>query len=160
MRGSRKFSQGGGGVQIPRRGLMENFNMAKNNYLVIPGGSRPRVPPSGSAHECRYSYLLQLSAIQIFPFITAIYNTDTYFIYYNNMQYRYFYLLHLSVIQLLLFFYSCLQYRYFYLLQLSAIQIFLFIATICNTDIFFYYSYLQYRYFIHYNYLQYRYFYL
>ena len=42
---------GGGGVQIPRRGLTENFNMAKTNNLAIPefqgwGG----VPPSGSAH--------------------------------------------------------------------------------------------------------------
>ena len=36
---------GGGGVQIPRRGLMENFNMAKINNLAIPGGSGPPVPP-------------------------------------------------------------------------------------------------------------------
>ena len=50
MRGSRKFS-GGGGVQVPRRGLTENFNMAKINNLAIPGGgSGPPVPPSGSAH--------------------------------------------------------------------------------------------------------------
>ena len=43
MRGSRKFSQGGGGggVQIPRRGLMEIFNMAKINNLAIPGGGGP-----------------------------------------------------------------------------------------------------------------------
>ena len=50
MRGSRKFSRGGGGrgFQIPRRGLMENFNMAKINNLAIPGGgggSGPPVPP-------------------------------------------------------------------------------------------------------------------
>ena len=39
------------GVQIPRRGLTENFNMAKINNLAIPGagrgvgvGSRPPVP--------------------------------------------------------------------------------------------------------------------
>ena len=53
MRGSRKFSQGGGGVQIPRRGLTENFNMAKINNLAIPGGVGVRTPcpPSGSAHE-------------------------------------------------------------------------------------------------------------
>ena len=38
MHGSRKFSQGG--VQIPRRGLTENFNMAKINYLATPGGVR------------------------------------------------------------------------------------------------------------------------
>ena len=39
MRGSRKISQvGGGGVQIPRRGLTENFNMAKDNNLAIPIG--------------------------------------------------------------------------------------------------------------------------
>ena len=45
MRGSRKLSQGG--VQIPRRGLTENFNMAKINNLAIPGGggSGPPVPP-------------------------------------------------------------------------------------------------------------------
>ena len=41
MRGSRKFSRGGGrgggggGVQIPRRGLTEK---AKTNNLAIPGG--------------------------------------------------------------------------------------------------------------------------
>ena len=49
MRGSRKFSRGGGGggVEIPRRGLTENFNMAKINNLAIPGGggSGPPVPP-------------------------------------------------------------------------------------------------------------------
>ena len=35
------------GVQIPRRGLTENFNMAKINNLAIPGGvgSVPPVPP-------------------------------------------------------------------------------------------------------------------
>ena len=61
MRGSRKFSHGG--VQIPRRGLAENFNMAKINNLAIPvlgvcvcvwggggGGPDPLVPPSRSAH--------------------------------------------------------------------------------------------------------------
>ena len=30
-----------GGVQIPRRGLAENFNMAKINNLAIPGGGVP-----------------------------------------------------------------------------------------------------------------------
>ena len=56
MRGSRKFSQGG--VQIPRRGLTENFNMAKFHNLAILGGGgggggvqTPCPPPSGSAHE-------------------------------------------------------------------------------------------------------------
>ena len=41
------FSGGvGGGVQIPRRGLTENFNMAKTNNLAIPGGGGgPPVPP-------------------------------------------------------------------------------------------------------------------
>ena len=37
----RQFSRGGGwgwGVQIPRRGLTENFNIAKINNLAIPGG--------------------------------------------------------------------------------------------------------------------------
>ena len=44
MRGSRKLSRGGGwsggggGVQIPTRGLTENFNMTKINNLAIPGG--------------------------------------------------------------------------------------------------------------------------
>ena len=37
------FSGGGGGVKISRRGLTENFNMAKINNLAIP--------PSGSAHD-------------------------------------------------------------------------------------------------------------
>ena len=32
------FPGGGGGVQIPRRGLTEYFNMAKTNNLAIPGG--------------------------------------------------------------------------------------------------------------------------
>ena len=33
------FLEGGGGcVKIPRRGLTENFNMAKINYLAISGG--------------------------------------------------------------------------------------------------------------------------
>ena len=48
-----KFLRGGGGFQIPRRDLKENFNMAKINNLAIPGGgggSGPPVPPSGSAH--------------------------------------------------------------------------------------------------------------
>ena len=46
MRGSRKFSQGGGGVQIPRRGLTEIFNVAKINNLAIPGwGPDPLSPP-------------------------------------------------------------------------------------------------------------------
>ena len=49
----------GGGVQIPRRGITENFNMAKINNLAIitrregGGGVRrsgPPVTPSGSAH--------------------------------------------------------------------------------------------------------------
>ena len=43
----------GRGVQIPRRGLTENFIMAKINNLAIPGGGgvRSPCPPSGSAHE-------------------------------------------------------------------------------------------------------------
>ena len=31
------WREGGGGVQIPIRGLTENFNMAKINNLAIPG---------------------------------------------------------------------------------------------------------------------------
>ena len=54
--------RGVGGVQIPRRGLTENFNMAKINNLAIitrwGGGGGwglgempgPHVTPSGSAH--------------------------------------------------------------------------------------------------------------
>ena len=39
------------GVQIPRRGLTENFNMAKTNNLAIPGGGVwTPCPASGSAH--------------------------------------------------------------------------------------------------------------
>ena len=37
-----------GGVHIPRRGLTENFNMAKINNVVIPGGGGgpdPLPPP-------------------------------------------------------------------------------------------------------------------
>ena len=46
MSGSRKFSQWeGAGVQIPRRGLTENFNMAKINNLAIPGGIETPSPP-------------------------------------------------------------------------------------------------------------------
>ena len=57
MRGSRKFSQGG--VQIPRRSLTENFNMAKINNLAMPGGGGggggggTPVPPYGSAHDLK-----------------------------------------------------------------------------------------------------------
>ena len=40
----------GGGVQIPRRGLTENFNMAKTMWQFQGGGGGPPVPPSGSAH--------------------------------------------------------------------------------------------------------------
>ena len=64
------FLRGGGGVQIPRRGLTENFNMAKINNLAIitrwgggGGGKRsgppvtPLDPPMRSAcgfvSECR-----------------------------------------------------------------------------------------------------------
>ena len=34
-----------GGVQIPRRGLTKNFNMAKINNLAISGGVRTPCPP-------------------------------------------------------------------------------------------------------------------
>ena len=40
------FLRGGGGSKIPRRGLTENFNMAKINNLAIPGGGvRTPCPP-------------------------------------------------------------------------------------------------------------------
>ena len=36
------FLRGGGGVQIPRRGLTENFNIAKiNNMAFLGGGGGP-----------------------------------------------------------------------------------------------------------------------
>ena len=44
-RGSRNFSQGGGGVQIPRRGLTENFNTTKIKNLAIPGEGGTGVRP-------------------------------------------------------------------------------------------------------------------
>ena len=61
MRGSRKFSQagvgGGGGVQIPRMGLTENFStwqkLSKDKSMAIPEGVRTpcrTVPRSGFAH--------------------------------------------------------------------------------------------------------------
>ena len=43
-----------GWVQIPRRGLTENFNIAKINNLAIPvggGGGPEPLSPSGSAYE-------------------------------------------------------------------------------------------------------------
>ena len=48
---------GGSGVQIPRRGLTENFNMAKTNNLAIPGGPDPLSPPppdSPMHSTCRF----------------------------------------------------------------------------------------------------------
>ena len=45
----------GGGVQSPRRGLTENFNMAKINNLAIPGGGG--VPLDPSAHVERAGFL-------------------------------------------------------------------------------------------------------
>ena len=56
MRGSRKFSQGGGGGPNSQKGSDINFNMAKTYNLAIPGvcvgGGTPcpLPPPSGSAH--------------------------------------------------------------------------------------------------------------
>ena len=41
MRGSRNFLKVGGGPN-PRRGLTENFNMAKNDNLAIPRGGSAR----------------------------------------------------------------------------------------------------------------------
>ena len=49
---------GGGGVQTPKRGLTENFNMAKNNNLAVPGGGvRTPCPPSGFAHGRYISFI-------------------------------------------------------------------------------------------------------
>ena len=57
MRGSRKFFQRGVGVQIPRRGLTENFNMAKIDNLAIPwgggGGPDPLSPPPLDPPMCQ-----------------------------------------------------------------------------------------------------------
>ena len=68
MRGSRKFSQCG--VQIPRRCLTENFNMAKINNLAIPGGVGPLVSPSGSAHAIKKKKKRKkkINMMVIFPF--------------------------------------------------------------------------------------------
>ena len=65
MRGSRKFSQG---VQIPRWGLTENFNMAKINNLAIPGGGvsgppvRPLPPPPLDPSMCHFFAITFLHA--------------------------------------------------------------------------------------------------
>ena len=50
---------GGGGVQILRGGLTENFNMAKINNLAIPGGggSGPPFHPPLWIRPC-YAYCL------------------------------------------------------------------------------------------------------
>ena len=52
MRGFRKFPRG---VKIPRRGLTENFNMAKINNLAYP--------PSGSAHDASDLVSIKLPAL-------------------------------------------------------------------------------------------------
>ena len=40
----------GGGVLVPRRGLMENFNMAKINNLAIPGRGEGGLDPLSPPH--------------------------------------------------------------------------------------------------------------
>ena len=79
MRGSRKFSRGGGGggYQIPRRGLTENFNMAKINDLAIQGGGGVRTPcpppTSGSAHvQCQMQILLPAKENAIYNIQLAV----------------------------------------------------------------------------------------
>ena len=67
--------RGGGGVRIPRRGLTENFNMAKNNDLAIPGGGSYPLPPppSGSAHAAIHTYKSQwFSWVVIFEVILDV----------------------------------------------------------------------------------------
>ena len=48
---------GGGGIQIPRRGLAENFNMAKINNLAIPGGGGPDPLSPPPLDPSMYAYL-------------------------------------------------------------------------------------------------------
>ena len=73
-----------GGVQIPRRGLTENFNMAKTNNLAIPVGgggggpdplSSPLDPPikcyidmcfSSSVHGPRSVFSMVLNSYKTF----------------------------------------------------------------------------------------------
>ena len=85
---------GGGGVQIPRRGLTENFNMAKINNLAIPrggGGPDPMSPPPLWIRPCRKSgfshcisclrilYPLQIAAVQENLLLSGcIYTLKTY----------------------------------------------------------------------------------
>ena len=67
MRGSRKCSRGGGGVQIPRRGLTENFNMAKINNLAIPGGGggpNPLPPPLNPPMSPSNFYTIRIDILQ------------------------------------------------------------------------------------------------
>ena len=73
MRGSRKFSRGGGrggGVQSPRRGLTENFNMVKINDLAIPGGGGGPdplpPPPLDPPMKKKVSYVLKRCTFKLY----------------------------------------------------------------------------------------------
>ena len=88
MRGSRKFSQGGG-VQSPRRGLTENFNMAKINNLAIPGGggSGPPVPPSGSAYALiGFAVTAKLICVFVFAYADCWFSHGAAQLYYVGTQ--------------------------------------------------------------------------
>ena len=50
-----KIFSGGGGVQIPRRGLTENFNMAKINNLANRNVDKRQIQKSYDAHlNCKH----------------------------------------------------------------------------------------------------------
>ena len=60
------FLRGWGlGVQIPRRGLMENFHMANSYNLAIQGGFRTPYPPSGSAHSSVNPPMIKPSCLSV-----------------------------------------------------------------------------------------------
>ena len=63
-----------GWVQSPRRGLTENFNMAKINNLAIPWGSGPPVPPSGSAHVKVFTLYIRVHQIINFCHVFAAFH--------------------------------------------------------------------------------------
>ena len=83
MLGSRKFSQGEGRVQIPRRGLTENFNMAKINNLAIPGvgggGPEPLDPPMLTNQGLELQSFLKLR-----PALIKVTNFDKIFNHYKQ----------------------------------------------------------------------------
>ena len=73
-----KFIRGGGGVQIPKRGLTENFNMAKINNLAIPGGSgRPVPPPLDPPMRCQDFHIFT-QVLDFVIIVLFIHSTKTF----------------------------------------------------------------------------------